>query len=56
MTLISEATPDAASVCPIFALTEPMFRRCLLRSVRSVPKVRMILSYSIGSPTGVPVP
>lgn len=48
---MSPAAPDAASVCPMLSLTEPIKSS----SVRSAPpKVRRMLSHSMGSPTSVP--
>lgn len=53
MTLITLAAPDAASVWPMLSFTEP---RKTSSSRLELASARRTLSYSMGSPTGVPVP
>lgn len=51
--MISAATPDADSAWPILALTDP---RNMVERLSGPAKAFRMLSHSIGSPTGVPVP
>ena len=52
-TLISPATPAAASRWPMFDLTEPTLQPC---RVAASPKASASPRISIGSPSSVPVP